>query len=90
MRFELMTPGLQDQCSNHWAIEAAYARTKYYPNSIKIKINFLDWFIALRDILQIVLVAQLAYEFILAALKFLSEDSANLWCPNQGMMAKPA
>ena len=26
MRIELMTPGLQDQCSNHWAIEALMMR----------------------------------------------------------------
>ena len=30
-RFELLTPGLQDQCSNHWATEASFNDTlKHY------------------------------------------------------------
>lgn len=29
-RFELSTPGLQDQCSNPWAMEALEKRAKYW------------------------------------------------------------
>ena len=35
MRIELMTPGLQDQCSNHWATEARYEWPKQSGRKIK-------------------------------------------------------
>ena len=44
VRIELTTPGLQDQCSNHWAMEAV--RTHLTKISLKSYINWhccVDW-----------------------------------------------
>ena len=38
-RFELPTPGLQDQCSNHWATEAPRGDDALYYSFIRVRIQ---------------------------------------------------